>query len=47
MFGILKHEILVWLDLNSIEKKRKGIINSDLKRKAKEAQTPSPPSLPA
>jgi hypothetical protein len=43
MLETFKFEFVVWLDLNSIEKiKRKGIRNSDLKEKAKTAQTPSP-----
>jgi hypothetical protein len=52
MFEIFKFEFFVWLDLNSIEEiKIKGIRNSDLKRKAKVAQTPCPsafrPSQPS
>jgi hypothetical protein len=39
MVEIFKFEFVIWLDLNSKEKlKEKGIKNSKIKRKAKEAR---------
>jgi hypothetical protein len=45
MFEIFKFEFVVWLDLNSIEKIKKGIINSNLKEKPKAAQSPPSPAF--
>jgi hypothetical protein len=44
MFELFKFECVVWLGLNSIKKiKRKGIRNSDLKKKCQ--SSPNPLSL--
>jgi hypothetical protein len=47
MFEIFKFEFVVWLDLNTIEKIKKGIRNSYLKEKPKAAQPPPSPGLSA